>query len=430
MSSLQTSFDSIDNMLKIQFGAIKKSFEKSLNIPRHKHLRNHIFDEIRCRVSLYALELISFQLESAPDAYPILGGCSCPIRTTHGLPCMHDLQLCVFNNQAIPFSNIHPHWTRLSMHADGFNHEGQQPDGISRLVNILEEMEPDMRSHMVSRFVDMADPSRSSIRGPSYNTAHGSRPMGKAEQSGRRSFSCTEGRPKGAEQSGRHSFSVAGTSTLRGKGRGKGRQTRRERTENEQDDYIHQLPPPFQGWMSHTTDVGADGHCGFRAIAAHMYDNEECWYQVRQDLIQEIYNNKYLYDTLYPERGMADALLRALNCSLPQVDENHWMDSIGLGVVIASRYNIVLYTFDANVRMCYTHLPLRTPPIPVEQRREIAIARVNNNHFVQLFLLPYHPIPPVIGWWRNHASYEAQGWSSSYEERLKSWRDIVSQFYC
>jgi len=171
MSSLQTSFDRIEKMLTNQFGEIKKSFEKSLNIPRHSQLRDDFFDEIRCRISLYALGLIEFQLQSAADAYTLpIGCCGCSIKTTHGLPCLHDLACYRSLRIPIPLSSIDVHWSRLSMHADGFNDEGEQADGTSHVVDILEGMDPCMRKHMIGRFFDIADPSHNNVRGPSYNT--------------------------------------------------------------------------------------------------------------------------------------------------------------------------------------------------------------------------------------------------------------------
>ncbi|KAI8568818.1 hypothetical protein RHMOL_Rhmol02G0229800 [Rhododendron molle] len=95
MSSLQTSFDKIEKMLKNQFGEIKKLFEKSMNIPRHKQLRN------------------------------------CTIKITHRLPCMHDLAYYRSISTPIPLCGIHTHWIRLSMHANEFNDERTRPDRTS-----------------------------------------------------------------------------------------------------------------------------------------------------------------------------------------------------------------------------------------------------------------------------------------------------------
>jgi hypothetical protein len=297
------------------------------------------------------------------------------------------------------------------MKANGLNDEGEQPDETSHVVEMLQGMDPRMRKHMIDRFVDMADPSHSSVRAPSYNTEHKGRPVGKAEQSGRRIPSCTE------------------ASTLRGKGKGKN--ARRERVEKEREEkereevnYIQYLPWQFHLYMSHTKDVKGDGHCGFRAIAAHIYGTEEAWAQVRQDLIQEINQNRDLYNAVYPLENMADDVLRSLSYWMPTAPQPYWMECMSLGVVIASRYNIVLYTFDTSVGSCFTHLPLRSRPVSVQHRQEIAIARVNN-HFVQLFLHPHHPVPPIPTWWTKNCYDEAAGWADTYNVRAQLWLHIL-----
>jgi len=60
---------------------------------------------------------------------------------------------------------------------------------------------------------------------------------------------------------------------LRGKGKGKNAGRERAEREREEDQYIQHLPWQFQ----HAVDVKADGHCGFRVIAAQIYDTEEDW---------------------------------------------------------------------------------------------------------------------------------------------------------
>ncbi|KAL9662913.1 hypothetical protein QQ045_027748 [Rhodiola kirilowii] len=120
-----------------------------------------------------------------------------------------------------------------------------------------------------------------------------------------------------------------------------------------------------------------------------------------------------------------DNLLILLNYFETPAPERHWMESMTLGTVIASRYNIVLYIFGGTNWSCYTHLPLRSPPIRDNERMEIVIGHVGN-HFVQLFLHHYHPVPPIPTWWWNHSSYEAKGWASSYQVRADLWREITS----
>ncbi|XP_058208118.1 uncharacterized protein LOC131321125 [Rhododendron vialii] len=405
MSSLQTFFDKIEKMLKNQFGEIKKSFEKSLNIPRHKQLRDDIFDQVKCRISLEAMEFIHDQLETALEVSPhIVGYCNYTIKITHGLPCMHDLAYYRSISTPIPLWSIHAHWTRLSMHTTEFNEEGARSDRTSQVVEIFDGMDPPMREHIIDRIIDMADPSRSTVRPPSYNTEHRGRPTASTSRS------------------------RTATSRVRGRGRrGRGSGVRNTQfiVPSITDRYIQRLPQAYQHYIFHTVDVLGNGHCGFRAIAALIEYSENDWSRVREELIEEIRQNYYLYSVIYPVHDWANRLLILLNWFEPTAPENHWMEAMTLGVVIATRYNLVLHTFDEDVYGCFTHLPLRSPPVPVEYRRKISIARVNNNHFVQIVLEPHYPVPPIPTWWEENSSDEAKGWAASYETRLLLWYEVM-----
>ncbi|XP_058217392.1 uncharacterized protein LOC131328467 [Rhododendron vialii] len=316
MSSLHTSFDKIENMLKNQFGKIKKSFKKSMNIPRHKQLRDDIFDQV----------------------------------------------------------SIHAHWTTLSMHATELNEEGTPPNRTSQVVEILDGMDPRMREHIIDRFIDMADPSRSTVRPPSYKTEHRGRPAGRDEQSTRRISYSSE-------------VSASGSRTATSRVRGKGRCGRGSGVRNTQST----IPPIPDRYI--------------QAIAAQIGYSENDWNQVREELIEEIRQDYYLYGVIYLSYDMANQLLQLLDCFEPTASEAHWMEAMTLGVVIATRYNLVLHTFDENVFSCFTHLPLTSPPVLVEDRRKIAIAHVGN-HF-------------------DHASDEAKRWADSYETRILLWYEVM-----
>ncbi|XP_057485845.1 uncharacterized protein LOC130772121 [Actinidia eriantha] len=417
MSSLQTSFEKIHKMLRIQLGDIKKSFERSLNISRHQHLHNDIFSQVRCRISLEAMELISGQLQCAEEAsHQLTGKCNCSIKIVYALPCEHDLAHYRYFAILIPLQSINAHWRMLSMDIHEFNDEGARPNRTSHVVDILDRMDPHIREHMIDRFINMADPSQSTVRAPSYNTEHRGRPKGKDEQSRRRSFL---------------SFEYASTSGSRvtqpkATFQGRGRQGRGLGVRNSpiRDTYIEKLPVALQRYISHTIDVQADGHCGFRAIAALIGYGEEGWSQVRFELMEEIQQNKDLYDHFYPDQNLVDNLLFSLNWFEPWAPQMYWMDSMPLGIVIALRYNLVLHTFGENVGSCFTHLPLRTPPVSNQERREIAIAHVGN-HFVQLFLHSHYPVPPIPMWWWQHSAYEAKGWAARYETRVHLWYEVI-----
>ncbi|GFZ21224.1 hypothetical protein Acr_29g0003860 [Actinidia rufa] len=423
MSSLDTSFGKkIHKMLRIQFSSIQKSFERSLNIQRHKQRTDSIFSAVICQISLEALELIDEQLQYANTASPFLAGyCNCTIKVTHGLPCMHDLANYHSQCIPIPLSDIDSHWSRLCMHTDRSNDDQPRSDRTSEVVELLQGMDPSTRDNMITRIIDMTDPSNSTIRSPAYNTEHRGRPAGKNEQSRRRIPSIPKSYTSGSR--GASNSSPDGSITL---------PVTTSRLRKDQptaqpmsDPFIQELPEAYQDFISHIVDVQADGHCGFRAIVAQIGYGEDNWAQVRMDLIEEIQTNMELYNVLYPEYNYANTLLHSLAWFAPTAPRAYWMDSMSLGVVIASRYNLVLHTFDTYHSGCFTHLPLRSYPVPVRNRREIAIARIRGNHFVKVFLRPHYPVPPTPLWWRQHVSIEARGWVESYIVRMNLWSEIM-----
>ncbi|XP_058223214.1 protein FAR-RED IMPAIRED RESPONSE 1-like [Rhododendron vialii] len=269
----------------------------------------------------------------------------------------HDLAYYRWYSMPIPIQSIHDHWTKLSMRAPIVNDEGERPDRTYEVIDRLRGMDQSTQEHMIDRIIDMTDPSQSTVRGLAYNTAHRGRPTGREKQSGRRIPSFTEASTSSSRiESGR-------------RGRGEGvHKTQANRDEfsvpSIRTDYIQHLPQAYQHYISHINDVRGDGHCGFRAIAAHIGYGEDRWAQVRRDLINEIEQNMDLYNALYPEIGWADHLIRSLNYFEDSAPDEYWMDAMSMGVVIASAYNLVLHTFDGLPSGCFTHFPLRSPPVP------------------------------------------------------------------
>ncbi|KAI8538325.1 hypothetical protein RHMOL_Rhmol09G0093700 [Rhododendron molle] len=110
----------------------------------------------------------------------------------------------------------------------------------------------------------MADPSRSTVRPPSYNTEHRGRPAGRDEQSTRRIPSFSEASTSGSR-----------TATSRVRVRGRGRRG--------------------------------------RAIAAQIEYSENDWRRVREELSEEIEQNFDLYRRVFPVHDWANRLLILLN---------------------------------------------------------------------------------------------------------------------
>ena len=103
------------------------------------------------------------------------------------------------------------------MHIHRYHDDGVQANRTSQVVEILDGMDPQMREHMIDWFFNMADPSQSTVRVPSYNTEHRGRPIGKDEQSRRRISSFADISTLGSKAT-----QTNATSRRRGRGRGSG----------------------------------------------------------------------------------------------------------------------------------------------------------------------------------------------------------------
>ena len=106
----------------------------------------------------------------------------------------------------------------------------------------------------------------------------------------------------------------------------------------------------------------------------------------------------------------------------PSVD--YWMTMPDMGHLITSHYNFVLYHL--SIEQCLTFLPLRSVPVPMPSRNERTIGFVNRNHFVQLFLEPGHPIPPIANKWRQFHHSCADGRELLYKNQIKQFKELVT----
>ncbi|XP_028074033.1 uncharacterized protein LOC114276448 [Camellia sinensis] len=154
--------------------------------------------------------------------------------------------------------------------------------------------------------------------------------------------------------------------------------------------YVDALPVGLKPYIHFIKDVDADGNCGFRAIVGLMGIEE---------------------------------LTHILSYFKPNLGYHRWMTMPDMGHLIASCYNVVLYHL--STQQCLTFLPLRSMSISQVQRREIAIGFVNGNHFIQVFMLSGHPVPPIaINWCKFHHSCAA-GWDTTYSCRIEHFKQVV-----
>lgn len=182
---------------------------------------------------------------------------------------------------------------------------------------------------------------------------------------------------------------------------------------------MDKLQPFFKG----VTDVCGDGNCGYRVIALHIYQNDNLWTTVRQDLLRELRLHRAIYSDLFGAN-----LLTELEKSLKWfalgafAPKQYWMTLPDMGLPIASCYNVALLSFSE--LGCLTYLPLFTPP--PTKRREIVIGFLPERaHFVKVEMKNDCPTPKLYPLWEKYHAEEAIKWVDRYIDRLRRFEEIM-----
>ncbi|KAI3873903.1 hypothetical protein MKW98_001552 [Papaver atlanticum] len=156
VDSYTTCWKVMHTMIKDEIAQIKSSFEQSLTTLKHEHL-SPVFEELRNHVSHKALELLLLEISCSEKIDKEESSCSCSLRTTHGLPCAHELLKYVPEGKAIPLSDIDSHWKQLSIVPIQELHNGFDvlPEYLLLRKKWIEAEEPE-RSLLLEKIKELA----------------------------------------------------------------------------------------------------------------------------------------------------------------------------------------------------------------------------------------------------------------------------------
>ncbi|XP_052734262.1 uncharacterized protein LOC128196755 [Vigna angularis] len=187
-------------------------------------------------------------------------------------------------------------------------------------------------------------------------------------------------------------------------------------------DQFHSTTHPF---IVDVVDVVADGHCGYRCIAALLGLGEDSWPVVRNELYKELSAWRDEYASLVGGYDRLEELRSSLLVqSLSAANTSKWMTLPDIGYAIANRYNVILVCLSYSQN--YTIFPLRsTPPSDITQHRLICIGHVHRCHFVQVKLQEGCPLPTVNIMSSTHCYPEARAWSSIYTSRMHAFEQLM-----
>ncbi|KAH6757619.1 hypothetical protein C2S51_038767 [Perilla frutescens var. frutescens] len=372
--------------------------------------RSPIFQFLRGTISIAALDEIYEEMKSiGEDAVdPLL--CGCVLRTKCGLPCAHEIDQHVRSSTPFSLDAVDKFWRKLDM----------EPTGVKVVVasdidnrwfetwtyanNMFAQADESARLLMLKRFREIVNPSTTSMVEPDVQTKTRGRPKvikTKADTSTKREKSAFEYSDSFNDNCSQvpDSFEVDTSLsqvlfTMRPQ---KQKVIRPKASHHLGIEYIDQIPAAFRGYVMRTEDVTTDGHCGFRVIAGLVLGDQEAWSRVRTDLFYEIHTNPEIWDKCFLERGRREKVLNILNCHELTAHTRHWFVFPDLGHVVAMVYNVVFVTLGG--RYPTTFLPLSSA-VPVDPKC-ICMAAVKigegkrANHFIQVFMKPKHPFPPI-----------------------------------
>ncbi|XP_019158464.1 PREDICTED: uncharacterized protein LOC109155202 [Ipomoea nil] len=410
-SDLETSLDYIDRVIKSQDTSIKSSLEQSKIVIRHRFNTSH-FQELRGFVSIHALNLIFNEFARSQVGEFTFENCGCQLRTSCGLPCAHE-QVTYFNCKPIALDSIDIFWRKLDLSSSisltnedfGVEHE------LHMFKDQLKKQSRTGKFSILRKFRELIAPSTTSIRESAVQLNVCGRPSSKNKSLIRTlSLRKTQVEPNNIQfqEPARNSCSAASNSGNR----------------HFYHPYILQLPVIFHPFIMQVQDVRYDGNCGFRAVALCLGFKEDEWFKIRSNLIEELESHKMEYTNMFGTQGWYN-VYNMLNFFAQDrcAPVEHWMTMPEMGVLIASRYNVILHVL--SMAGSTTYLPLRSSPPPWYEHVAIALGYVNNNHYVKVTLTGGYPMPTIAPQWAYFRYDCANAWITPYMNRIESYNEHV-----
>ncbi|XP_052732487.1 PKS-NRPS hybrid synthetase cheA-like [Vigna angularis] len=240
MGDLCSCWDSIHNVIILQHNKIKASFESSLLL-RSDHFKGYIYRELIGRVSRYALDLIAKELKIVQQIGLDSSKCGCVLRHTFGVPCA--CELARYDPRMIPIGEFHIMWRRLHFSNVELNETKPQlsiKDELKQVEERFNEVDIGGKVTIKQKLLEIVCPTLTSMVPPLHKV-----------------------KTKGAQKS----------------------KVKRSERRVPMIDQFHSATHPF---IVDIVDVVADGHCGYRCIAALLGLGEDSWPVVRNELYKEL----------------------------------------------------------------------------------------------------------------------------------------------
>ncbi|KAJ9552999.1 hypothetical protein OSB04_017044 [Centaurea solstitialis] len=422
-SNLREFLSDVHQLIHSQHTSIKASFQQSKTVFKHRYKTPH-FRQLCGFVSLHALELIFKEFGRSKNLGLVSGCCGCQMRTCYGLPCVHE-QTSYFNaGQSIPLESIDGFWRKLDLSPCISVEDGDIccDDDVQMFTENFKKQPRSMKSNFLRKLREIFVPWTTRICEPAVHTTTRGRPSLKSKVVKKSRVDPPYQEPH------RHSCPDA-SSFMEFDVLANNEQARHSsyfHQNNYAHPYINQFPSILHPYIMQIHDVKGDGNCGFRAIAVCLGRHEDEWPSIRYDLMEELnmYKTEYLevygievWHQLYNSLNFFELDIFAPN--------EHWMDVFETGLLIASRYNVILHSLTTVGSM--TFFPLRSSPPPWYEHVAFTIGYVNGNHYVKISMADGHPMPSIVPNWFRFKYDCATAWATPYMTRVNKFEQLLSR---
>ena len=176
--------------------------------------------------------------------------------------------------------------------------------------------------------------------------------------------------------------------------------------------YRSLLPELIQPFISKTLDVKSDGNCGFRAASYCLGRGEDNYFQIRNELHEDVEKRAEWYlEKNYLSKVKA-TLTRIKTSKEGPCSKAHWMSMPTTGDLLANAFETPVFFWSTSYSQ--TFFPHFIPP---NNNPPIFLAFLSPlSHFAAVELKdPLHfPAPQVLKQWRISAVPEALAWEEKY----------------
>ncbi|CAG8664616.1 9369_t:CDS:1 [Ambispora gerdemannii] len=395
-SGLEQVFSHIDRAFRQQQLQMNGAFGLNIVSVDPFIRNNERFEQLLGKISRWAIDQIKREIcETEDNDNANSDTCKCSLRLNFKLPCRHIIP----STGPIPLSLVHPRWLLKHDSVPSLSSSSLSTDiAISKALYKLEEKYESLNDcgskvTFLQKIEALAAEKNVVPKAPLRIT------------------------PKGRPTSTKRNSLL---SELQDKAAMKKRNVKKPMPElmkslqkSPQLLYHDQIPTYMHKYIKEVINVDGDGNCGYRVLAVCLGRNESEWPEVKKELREELNKREQFYRSLFLVNGDYAAIMREISWVDGPCTFEYWMRMPLMGDVIANTYQRPLHFFSLQTNL--TFLPHHHP---LNRNKALAMAFVNNNHYVAIMLKSGAPVPPIINRWIQFATLAATKWKLLIQDRI------------